>query len=144
VTWPNGWLYRFLNRSGLTLRRVSTAGRELPTDAKDSIENFILECKGHIHTSMASYIVLIYDNAPCHLTTSITAALQSIAVKPILVPPRLTNLCQPADFSWMRPLKKAFHDRWQHWFLHGLKTTTRNNNVRSPGYAQVIHWISDI
>jgi hypothetical protein len=54
-----------LNRSGLTLRRVSTAGRELPTDAKDSIENFIRECKGHIQATNAILCSVINMDETC-------------------------------------------------------------------------------
>ncbi len=56
----------------------------------------------------------------------------------------MTNLLQPADVSWMRPLKKEFHQKWSNWFLNAEKTKTRFDNIRSPGYAQVIAWVSEI
>jgi hypothetical protein len=43
----------------------------------------------------------------------------------------------------MRPLKKSFHQKWQQWFLNAEKTKTRFDNIRSPGYAQVITWVSE-
>ena len=55
-----------------------------------------------------------------------------------------TNLLQPADVSWMRPLKRAYHQKWQHWLINEEKSFTPAGNLRSPGYALVINWISQI
>ena len=40
----SGWLYRFLKRKNLVLRRVTTTGRELPRKAPQTINNFLNEC----------------------------------------------------------------------------------------------------
>ena len=65
-------------------------------------------------------------------------------IKPIYVPKRFTNLLQPADVSWMRPLKRAYQQKWQNWLINEEKSFTPAGNIRSPGYAQVINWISEI
>ncbi len=60
------------------------------------------------------------------------------------VPKRMTLLLQPADVSWMRPLKVAYFKKWNHWLVHAPKSYTAAGNVKSPGYATVITWISEI
>ena len=49
---------------------------------------------------------------------------------------------QPSDVSWMKSLKQAYKARWNEWMINALKTLTASNNIRSPGYAFVIIWIS--
>ncbi len=56
----------------------------------------------------------------------------------------MTPLLQPADVSWMRPLKVAYFKKWNHWLVHAPKAFTASGNVKSPGYAKVITWISEI
>ena len=54
----------------------------------------------------------------------------------------MTNLLQPADVSWFKPLKSHYHRLWNEWFLEGKHTYTRSDNARSPGYAKAIDWLS--
>ena len=56
----------------------------------------------------------------------------------------MTNLLQPADVCWMRPLKLAYFRKWNEWLVNSPKTYTAAGNMRSPGYANVINWISEI
>lgn len=44
----SGWLVRFLRRGKLRFRRITTSGRELPRDAKDTISTFISICSNHM------------------------------------------------------------------------------------------------
>ena len=60
------------------------------------------------------------------------------------MPKRLTNLLQPADVSWMRVLKGAFRNKWQYWMINGEHAFTKARNMRSPGFALEIQWISEI
>jgi hypothetical protein len=41
----NGWLDRFMKRKRLTIRRITTSGRELPRDAPIQINQFLTECE---------------------------------------------------------------------------------------------------
>ena len=54
----------------------------------------------------------------------------------------MTNLLQPADVCWFKPLKQHYHTLWNEWFIKGNHTFTRNDNARSPGYCQAIQWLS--
>ena len=56
----------------------------------------------------------------------------------------MTNLLQPADVCWFRPLKQKYHVLWNTWFLLGNHTYTRHDNARSPGYAKAIEWLGQI
>ena len=60
------------------------------------------------------------------------------------MPKRLTNLLQPADIAWFRPLKSLYDNHWSDWLVNSEKTFTKSNNMRSPGYAQIIEWVSSI
>ena len=43
----------------------------------------------------------------------------------------------------MKPLKSSYFRKWNHWIIHEPKTYTPAGNIRSPGYAKVIEWISE-
>ncbi|CAF0709703.1 unnamed protein product [Brachionus calyciflorus] len=87
---------------------------------------------------------LIFDQATCHVTKNLNEYLAQNNINKIHIPKRFTNLLQPADVSWMRPLKRAYHERWQNWLINEERTFTPAGNIRSPGYTQVITWISEI
>lgn len=61
-----------------------------------------------------------------------------------MIPPRMTNLLQPADVCWFASLKRAYTARWNLWFLTEEKTFTTQGNAKSPGYARCIQWLSEI
>ena len=88
--------------------------------------------------------VLILDQLPCHLTAKVKDVLAQHNIRTVYVPKRFTNLLQPADVSWMRPLKKAYYERWQNWLINEEKSFTVAGNMNSPGYARVISWIIEI
>ena len=60
------------------------------------------------------------------------------------MPPRLTNLIQPADFVWFAPFKKAYRNLWMEWFINDVPSLTVNNNRRSPGYKRALQWLNQI
>jgi hypothetical protein len=86
----------------------------------------------------------VYDQAPCHTTQRVKTNFANASVRVKYVPKRMTPLLQPADVSWMRPLKVAYFKKWNHWLVHAPKSYTAAGNVKSPGYATVITWISEI
>ena len=80
---------------------------------------------------------LLIDSAPCHTTEAFKQSLETRGIKLHYVPPRLTNILQPADVAWMKSLKQSYRDLWDNWMINAPKTVTASNNVRSPGYALV-------
>ncbi|CAF1117869.1 unnamed protein product [Brachionus calyciflorus] len=254
-----GWLYRFLKRHNLVLRRVSTTGKDLPKNVKDIVSNYICSCQdiskemaekygdsfrkyffnmdetairlddpgnytydvcgsqrikattsGHemnkvsiafcatangeklpalimvprqtplndfvapanvivVYKNSATFdgiairdyflkrvlfphmdrngmgeACLIWDNAPCHNKDIVLTSAVSKNLRLLKVPPRMTNLVQPADISWFRPLKSKFNRYWTNWFINEEHSYTAKGNMRSPGYACVINWVSEI
>jgi hypothetical protein len=89
-------------------------------------------------------VKLVLDSARCHLTKRVDNALLLNNIKPLFVPPRMTNLLQPADVCWFAVLKKNYHEKWNSWFIHDDKTYTKHGNPKSPGYAKCISWLSNI
>ena len=47
-------------------------------------------------------------------------------------------------FSQMKALKDNYILLWNDWMINAPKSFTSSNNIRSPGYALVIEWISKI
>ncbi len=87
---------------------------------------------------------LYLDSAPCHKTQSLQDKFDEHHIKPHFIPPRFTSLLQPADVVWFASIKKKIHAKWTDWYLNAEKTFTKNNNMRSPGYATLINWISEV
>ena len=89
-------------------------------------------------------IHLIMDHAPCHTTKVVQNSCLANNIEITYVPKRLTNMLQPADVAWMRSLKRAFYNLWDDWMMNAPKSHTKSGNLKSPGYAKVILWISQI
>ena len=81
---------------------------------------------------------MILDNAPCHKTLKVIQKFQEFKTNVQFVPPRLTNLLQPADVSWFRSIKSEYHKRWTSWYTSDDHAFTKSGNMKSPGYARVI------
>jgi hypothetical protein len=86
---------------------------------------------------------LVFDQAPCHTTQRSKAAFSGASIKVKWVGKRLTYLTQPADQSWMSPFKGRYFKKWNNWLIHAPKSYTAAGNVKSPGYAKVVEWISE-
>jgi hypothetical protein len=56
----------------------------------------------------------------------------------------MTPFLQPADVAWMKPLKGQYFLKWNNWLVNAPKSFTDASNRKSPGYAKVIEWISEI
>ena len=56
----------------------------------------------------------------------------------------MTNLLQPADVVWFSVIKQVYGDKWNDWFIFDEKRLTVHGYMVSPGYTQVIKWMSDI
>jgi hypothetical protein len=87
---------------------------------------------------------LVFDQAPCHTTQKAKSTFTSASVDVKWVPKRMTAFLQPADQSWMRPLKVAYFKKWNDWLVNAPKSYTAAGNMRSPGYAQAVLWISEV
>ena len=78
------------------------------------------------------------------MTRQVTNTFQAASIKAQPVPKRMTPMFQPADVAWMRPLKVAYFKKWNEWLINGAHSYTAAGNMKSPGYAQAIAWISEI
>ena len=87
---------------------------------------------------------MIYDQAPCHQTQRVQTNFVNASIRVKRCPKRMTPLFQPADVCWMSPVKSGYFKRWNHWLIHAPKAYTASGNRKSPGYAQVITWISEV
>jgi hypothetical protein len=56
----------------------------------------------------------------------------------------MTSLLFPPDVCWFSIIRKAYKRYLTNWFVNDPKSFTKNGNLRSPGYAKVIEWLSEI
>jgi len=91
-----------------------------------------------------SRVLLHLDNSPVHKRSDLLSAFKQNGVEVSYFPARMTSLLQPADVGWFRSLKAQYHSKWQEWYLSSPKSFTKASNLKSPGYAKVINWISEI
>jgi hypothetical protein len=82
-----------------------------------------------------STVLLIIDSAPCHLTTKVREFCSQNLIKLAIIPPRMTNLIQPADVCWFAPFKKELKKKWNHWYVYEQHTFTINENMRFNLYS---------
>ncbi len=75
-------------------------------------------------------VLLIIDSARCHLTEKVKQFCASKSISLLIIPPRMTNLLQPADVCWFAPIKKALKREWDQWYIHEEHTYTAANNMR--------------
>jgi hypothetical protein len=61
----NGWFERFLARSGLCCRRVSSSGRDLPQNSQETIDLFIQNCKKF--NQLGNRVIYNMDEASIYL-----------------------------------------------------------------------------
>lgn len=66
-------------------------------------------------------LLLIIDSATSHTTPRVESFLHDNKIKLLLIPPRMTNLLQPADVGWFSSIKKAYRAKWNNWFIYEKK-----------------------
>ena len=88
--------------------------------------------------------VLFLDSARCHLTDKVNDKLDSLKIEKVIIPPRMTNLLQPADVGWFSKIKKEYCRKWTEWATTSEKNYTVHGNTKSPGYVLAIQWLSEI
>jgi hypothetical protein len=53
------------------------------------------------------------DSATCHKSARVTEAFEKNGIEVQIIPPRFTNLLQPADVCWFGTVKKLLHqNKW--------------------------------
>ena len=50
----NGWMGRFLQRYGLSRRRITTSGRDLPTDMLSVVNTYLDSTRNYIYSDSVS------------------------------------------------------------------------------------------
>ena len=68
----NGWLARFLRRRRLTTRRITTSGRLLPTNTRDTINQFWNECRKFRTNAFDGGTLINMDETSIYLDDSST------------------------------------------------------------------------
>lgn len=51
--------------------------------------------------------LLVWDSARCHLTSQVKQKAKDVKLSTLVIPPRMTNLLQPADVCWFSSIKKV-------------------------------------
>ncbi|CAF0915134.1 unnamed protein product [Brachionus calyciflorus] len=48
------------------------------------------------------------------------------------------------NVCWFKSLKSKIKQYWNDWYINGEHSETAAGNLRSPGYVNLINWISEI
>ncbi|RNA04042.1 Pogo transposable element with, partial [Brachionus plicatilis] len=75
----------------------------------DYVRRVVLSYKNHCGFEK---IYLIIDHAKCHLTLKVKQYCNDNNIELFYIPPRLTNILQPADVMWFRSFKRRYHEMW--------------------------------
>ncbi|KAH9150900.1 hypothetical protein AeRB84_006363 [Aphanomyces euteiches] len=67
---------------------------------------------GHRRNQNLKKILLMWDDFGAHFTPDVVAVAEELDIILEKIPPTFTWICQPADVSWMKPLKIALRKRW--------------------------------
>ncbi|CAF1111235.1 unnamed protein product [Brachionus calyciflorus] len=104
---------------------ATAAGEELPilvlvprsTELPDyePPENVVI-----IYKTLATFNedILFIDSARSHQTKLVQNKFKEFDIETVFIPPRLTNLLQPADVSWFGKIKKEYNEKWNDWFMN--------------------------
>ncbi|OWZ18306.1 hypothetical protein PHMEG_0007615 [Phytophthora megakarya] len=83
-------------------------------------------------------VLLIWDEFSAHWTDEVQEHAVLFNVHLVKVPARLTSVCQPADISWLRPLKQRLR---KHWLKdHAASSSTRRFQLQPPSRGEAIAW----
>ncbi|CAF1148323.1 unnamed protein product, partial [Brachionus calyciflorus] len=105
----------------------------------DTICDYLLAILGERRRS-----TLYLDSARCHITAKVKDRFNQLGLESFYIPPRMTNLLQPADVCWFAKIKKAYCTKWAEWSRNREKNYTMHGNSKSPGYVLAISWLSEI
>ncbi len=76
-------------------------------------------------------IDFMFDKAPCYTTQRSRTTFASASIDIKWIPKRMTPFLQPADQSWMRPIKLANGRKWNNWLRTATKAHTPAGNMKS-------------
>ncbi|OWZ04346.1 DNA binding protein, partial [Phytophthora megakarya] len=90
-------------------------------------------------------VLLIWDEFSAHWTDEVQEHAVLLNVHLVKVPARLTSVCQPADISWLRPLKQRLRKHWviflsQQLKYHAASSSTAHFQLRPPSRGEAIAW----
>jgi hypothetical protein len=71
-------------------------------------KNFLSQSSSHLLITLRRFIKR--HSTKCHTTSKVLNHLEKNNIEAIIVPPRFTNLIQPADVVWFSLLKGAYHE----------------------------------
>ena len=89
-------------------------------------------------------LLLIIDSAPCHQTKKLKDFCDKSGIVLTFIPPRLTNLLEPADACWFSTIKKLNKKKLNNWFIYEDKSFASHNNISSQGYEKFLIWLVEL
>ena len=86
--------------------------------------------------------LLLLDDFGAHKTEEVMQTAASLHVHIFLIPPGLTAVCQPADISWLKPLKASIRLCWTRQVMETL-SGTQLVELKQPSRDNVVGWICE-
>ncbi|KAH9098297.1 hypothetical protein Ae201684P_017513 [Aphanomyces euteiches] len=67
---------------------------------------------GHRRGKPCKPVLLLWDDFSAHFTSEVCTLAKELNAILEKIPPRFTWICQPADVSWVKPMKTQMRRRW--------------------------------
>ena len=87
--------------------------------------------------------LLLLDDFGAHKTDEVVRLARSLNVHLMFIPPGLTPVCQPADISWIKPLKSGIRLCWTRKLLEESGVGRPFLQLKAPSREQVVSWITE-
>ena len=116
--------------------RFSESGFNKDSHLKEYIDKVILPWRAN----MTKELVLLLDQAPCHISKDLTSYLDSIRMTYLFIPSGGTHIFQPLDVM----INKPFKDKLREFYLSWLERQVSQENVKvvtPPQPAIILDWI---
>ncbi|ETV66659.1 hypothetical protein H257_16961 [Aphanomyces astaci] len=91
-------------------------------------------------------VLLLWDDFSAHFGDEVVAYAPSCDVMLEKIPPTFTRICQPADVSWMKPMKAAMRKRWVSYLRAEIKHHSSSQDgfrLLPPTRSDLVEWVND-
>ncbi|RHZ09416.1 hypothetical protein DYB26_003447 [Aphanomyces astaci] len=91
-------------------------------------------------------VLLLWDDFSAHFTDEVVACAAELNVVLEKIPPRFTWMCQPADVTWIRPMKSQLRKMWISSIRRQVKNSKSQNStfkLQAPKRPTLVQWLTD-
>ncbi|RHX98378.1 hypothetical protein DYB25_012373 [Aphanomyces astaci] len=101
---------------------------------------------GHRKGKNLKKVLLLWDDFSAHFGDEVVAYASSCDVMLEKIPPTFTWICQPADVSWMKPMKAGMRQRWVSYLREEINHHSSSQDgfrLLPPTRSDLVEWVND-